>query len=460
MKKILKIFLISIMIFTMVITSAYAFPWKNNNKAKFNNNKKINGQIIEKIIERIDFCDLLGYKWAEKCINKMSKKNIIKGIGNGKFAPARASKEIETIILCLRIMDWDDDLDEASDDWMTPYITRANEKGLITDDELEDFNPNNPSTRSKTAMYITRTLGLDKEAQKHMDEILDFNDFNSIPDEHIGYVYVVNDLGLMIGYKNNFNPNKPIGRAELAVLLSRVDDIVDTDMSYTVEGEIKVVTDDYITLKVDGHNKKYKLSEEVSVYIEDKEKEIEDLEKGMTAELEIEDNQVINIEVTDEDDNEAKIFVRYKGVLKDINRAKDDEIKSIDIKIGSSPTDNYKLAENVDISIEGKDYELEDKYIGCTTVIVVGSDDLIYKVKVYLEEVSGKLTKIIEDDDEITGIRIETKDSEDEQKFNFAEDIKIYIDGKRGNLKDAYLGKTVKLTLLGDNTISKLEIKK
>lgn len=472
MKKVLRILLVCIMIFTMVITSAYAVPWKNSNNGK-GNEIKVKDQFKEKKITKNKFSDLVGYQWAEKYINKMSKKNVIRGIGNGKFSPARASKEIETIILCLRIMDWEDDLvddaklprkykGETPDDWMTPYITMAYENGLITEDELDDFKPNNPSTRSKTAMYIVRTLGLEKEAQKYMDEVLDFKDFDAIPDEHIGYVYVVNNLGLMVGYNDNFNPNKPIRRAELAVLLSRVDDIVDTDISYTVEGEIEVVTDDFITLEIDGDDEKFKLSDDVSVYINDKEKEIEDLEVGMTAELEIENELVINIEVDEDDDedddDEAKIFVRYKGILKDIIRNNDDEITSVDIKIGSSATDNYELTENVDISIEGKDYELEDKYVGCTTVIVVGSDNLIYKIKVYLEETKGTLTKIIEEDEEITGIGIKNNKSKNTQVYQFADDIKIYVNNKRGDLKDTHLGNTVKLTLLGDDTVSKLEI--
>lgn len=468
MKKVLRISLVCIIIFSMVITSAYAVPGKNNGNG--NGNGKGNGNFnnIKKITTQSSFSDLGNYGWAARYIYKMSKKNIIKGEGNGKFSPARAAKEIETIILCLRSMGWEEDLiddvqlpkgykGKKPDTWMTPYINLALEKGLITKAELDSFNSNKPSTRSKTAMYIVRTLDLEEDAQNHMDEILDFDDFSAIPDEHIGYVYVVNNLGLMVGYHNNFHPNKPINRAELAVLLSRVDDIVDTDISYTVKGKIERISDDTIKLEVDGDDEKFDLSDDLTVFINDEEKTLKDLDLGMIATLEIKDDLVINIEVNDEEDD-SKIFVRYKGILEDITRD-DDEIKNIDVTLDSSRTsDTFELAENAVISIEGGSDELEDKYISCSTVIVVGNDNLIYKIKVYLEKIEGTLTEIIEEDDEITGVKVLTDDSLSPEIYDFVDDTIICVNNEPEELNDTLIGCDVKLTLYGDETIGRLNV--
>ena len=60
--------------------------------------------------------------------------------------------------------------------------------------------------------------------QKHMKEKLPLKTPSAIPKDAIGYVYVMLDLELMKGDNNNkFKPQEPITRAEMAVMLNRLD---------------------------------------------------------------------------------------------------------------------------------------------------------------------------------------------------------------------------------------------
>lgn len=463
MKKFLKTFLLVILILSLVLTTAFAVP--KGYKDKKEKNTKVKG------VTKEYFTDIEGYEWAKRNIVMMAKKNIIKGRGNGIFSPRSSAKEIETIIMCLRIMDWEDELpaipelprgykSKNYDNWMISYIQMAFEKGLISEEELSTFNPNTPTKRSKAAVYIVRALGLEEEAIEHMDVVLDFNDYDSIPSEHIGYVYVVNELGYMIGFRNNFNPNKPITRAELAVLLSRVSDNVDTENSYTIKGIIAEIDDDSIKIKVNSRIIQLDLSEDVEVYINDLESDITDLEVKMNATLRILNNEVIEIDVKDEDedDDTPKVYVRYSGIIDDIDRDNDENITNIDITTGSGTTlKSLTLDENALIKIDSKEDDLLDTHIGLETVVIV-NNDIIYKMSVKLNELCGSLEDIILTNGVVSGIKIIPESSTIQQEFDFADNVEIIIDDEEDEISYEYIGNSVKLKLLGDDTITKLYI--
>jgi uncharacterized repeat protein (TIGR02543 family) len=56
------------------------------------------------------------------------------------------------------------------------------------------------------------------------DDPLPYNDAAAVPEDRIGYVNLITELGLMIGHNNTFQPNKPLSRAEMAVLFERLYD--------------------------------------------------------------------------------------------------------------------------------------------------------------------------------------------------------------------------------------------
>lgn len=220
MKKSFKIFISTILVLVLMMTVAFAVPGRDiapgQQKKDYSETEQFN----------FEFNDMTGH-WAMKAVQNMAKMGKIKGIGNGKFAPASAAKQIEVLILALREMDLEGDLDLETvllpaykgikpQSWMVPYINLAMEHGLLTKAEAEKFNPNQPASRSWTAVIIVRALERVTDAEKLQDAPLPYKDAAAVPVERIGYVNYVTQKELMIGHNNTFQPNKPLSRAEMA----------------------------------------------------------------------------------------------------------------------------------------------------------------------------------------------------------------------------------------------------
>lgn len=150
------------------------------------------------------------------------------------------------------------------DDWMIPYIDEALVEGILLSEEMDDFKPNSAASRAKTAVYMVRALDMVEEAEDYMDEDLPFKDESAVKDEYVGYVYLVHDLGLMIGYNDTFQPNKSVTRAELSVLFARMVSMSDTDYAYTMTGGIHNLVfsgDEMIAIKSGSTYAQYDLDE-------------------------------------------------------------------------------------------------------------------------------------------------------------------------------------------------------
>jgi uncharacterized repeat protein (TIGR02543 family) len=211
------------------MTVAFAVPGINTAPGQ------VKKQNTEAQALKFEFNDMTGYEWAMKSVQSMAAMGKIKGIGNGKFAPASAAKQIEVLIMTLRYLGLEDELDSDAllppaykgmkpQDWMIPYLELAIENDILTEEEAEDFNPNLPASRSLTAVYIIRALDMVDDAEDMQDDPLPYNDAAAVPEDRIGYVNLITELGLMIGHNNTFQPNKPLSRAEMAVLFERLYD--------------------------------------------------------------------------------------------------------------------------------------------------------------------------------------------------------------------------------------------
>lgn len=248
MKKSFKILISSVLVLVLMMTVAFAVPGRD---AALGQLKK---QYTEEQLLKFEFNDMTGYDWAMKSVQHMAVMGKIKGIGNGKFAPSSATKQIEVLIMTLRYLGLEDDLDLdvnllpsfkklKAQDWMVSYLNLAIENDILTEEEAEDFNPNKPASRSMTAVYIIRALDMVDEAEDMQDDPLPYNDAAAVPEDRIGYVNLITDLGLMIGHNNTFQPNKPLSRAEMAVLFERLYDLDDDREWYTVQFHVNGGTD-------------------------------------------------------------------------------------------------------------------------------------------------------------------------------------------------------------------------
>ena len=224
------------------------------------------------------FKDVPSNHWANKAIQIMTDKKIISGYPDSTFKPdsiISRSEFAKMMVLALNISIKSNPTssfkDVATDAWFLPYVESA--KFYLTGfrtSEGDYFRPSRPAAREDMAVAIVKALGMENEV---VDEsIIDkFSDASSISANLKKFVAIAIKNEIMKGSKEGeslvFQPQKPITRAEAAVLLSNV--INEVKVTYdnnseansqaennvdeaNEEPEVQNDEEEYITPKVNG----------------------------------------------------------------------------------------------------------------------------------------------------------------------------------------------------------------
>lgn len=192
-----------------------------------------------------DFDDAALAPWAVEYMTSMQVKGVMKGYEDGNFQPNKPINQVEAIVTAVRLLGLEEQAKAKQDvklnfkdakliekkyPWAVGYIAVALEQGLFAADE-DKVQPNNPASRVWTATLLVKALGKDAEAKAKMNTALTFKDTKDIPAGAVGYVAVAVESNLIEGYSNNeFRPNKPVTRAEMAALLDRLDGKLDNTL--------------------------------------------------------------------------------------------------------------------------------------------------------------------------------------------------------------------------------------
>ena len=496
---------------------------KNQITIKLDKSKNIKiapGQIKFMFADSEQYKDI--FSWALKSIEKLGAKGIISGYSDKCYRPQNKVTNLEALTLILKLTGYKDSAEKNNRVhsqltryqnkwnlvWGWGYLYVAVEEGILLPEEIKDFNPNQPIKRHELAKYLVRAMGMTKEAEKHMNSKLDFKDANAIPKASRGYVYVINDLGIMTGNeKNQFKPNEPLTRAEIAVSIDRAESYLDNDED---ENEAKVVFQSYddnrLTVKHNGEKVVYRTVDGVIVYKDKGYTDVEDLEKGDVLEVVFNNSkQVIFIEVIGhaddkdedkDDENTDREYVKFSDVS--YNRLPDPIKKKIDTKRVSKGYEAYEYDDEIylvaymgrkntggyAIEIENVErYKVNSNYIVEATVVekapgknsivtqaltypydVVKFDNFDKLGRVYFVDEDGDVLarKPIENLDEsitATGyfskiaddyIYIKAKSSSALTKYELSEDVLVYINDKEKELEDLKEGMEVKLTIFND----------
>jgi hypothetical protein len=465
MKKGVKTYVSLLLVLVLVFTfaSPLVFAKGNDDKTKPHANGKAYSKIgfwdVDETIE-----------WARLAIDRMSAKGILKGYEGGVFKPNSSVTHLEAIIMALRVMGWEEQTKQVkilpfevkkiklSWDAGYYYVAIAVEKGIIKPEELKGFNPNQSAKRYEVAKYIVRALGKEAEAKKHMDAKLPFKDREAIPKDAVGYVYVITEkLGLMQGYNNLFQPQKSISRAEMAVLMNRLDDVVDDDddekEGNRLTGTVENVDVDKrkITIKNEGGKKSYDVVKDAPVYINGKYRGLKDLRQGDMVELMLDsDGKVIFIQVVKPSE---KVTATVKGLVTNVDYKKD--------KISVFTTDAYGkafvgiLKEN---DISGKHYELNTEH---ERFVLVGETD---GLEDYLDEkivVIGKVKNepnIYMRGELIQVEKIYPVNAKNTVQLDVDDETTIIIDGKNEDIDDIDPGDFATIKAV-DGLATKIEVK-
>ena len=291
-KKITAICLTFILVISMAIVPVFASVNQNGatneNQAnivrydKKDKNDKDDKTDSKKLIEDMvkKFLDSDELNWAQKSIEKMGYMGILSGNGNGYFQPKNNVTHAEAIAMVLKLTGYQDEAEAIkteplyfkgnSDKWSYGYLQLALDKGIIIPSEDGKFNPKTPAKRHEVAKYVVRALEQRALALQNMKVKLNYKDASSIPSGSVGYVYVISKLGIMQGSNNLFQPNSPITRAELAVILDNAESKVLEPNDPSSANESLFVSYDSVnyklTLNVDNKNVVYNILPNTPVY--------------------------------------------------------------------------------------------------------------------------------------------------------------------------------------------------
>ncbi len=320
--------------------------------------------------KELKFKDIKGH-WAEKIVVQMNAKGFIKGYQNLTFKPSSVVSQLEAVVMIVRALG----LEETAQDtvlsgpvkrakqipsWAAGYVQVAYDKGILTKEDVTSFKPNQAAKRIEVALMIARALDLN---QKFVDKSVKFLDSNDIPVNLSGVVIIIVDTGIMKGTPGNyFLPNKPITRAEMAVLLDRIDGTVIENEKKEVSGKITSIDDNSITVaKSDkSKEKEYDFSDDVTVYLNGKTADLEDLEEGFYVKIVLNGEGEVTYIEAEEVDEES-----YQGEITQIVLGTKSKLTIED----GDEENTFKINDSTEIKLDGKEIFLTDLELGWNVTI-------------------------------------------------------------------------------------------
>jgi hypothetical protein len=349
-----------------------------------------------------NFSDMKEAQWALKQIMKMKSSNIISGYSDGSFRPNKPVTHAEAVVMTMKAAGLQSEIDNFVVDsvylpykdansipnWAQKAVALAVYEKYLNASSSDNFQPQAPATRQWVIMLVAKALNIQPRT-----ETLPFSDTGSISPDAMGYVTAVVYKQLMSGFPDgSFKPDKPITRAEIAVLLGITTEEV------PIPGKIRS--------KVEG--------KVVSV--------------STTVSSDVYDAQgTITLDVAKEDDDEDEDEDAVSGIV------------------------YYPVAKNAQIFIDDKAADLSAIVSGSIAEVVVNKDGLVEYIEVDPIVVKGVVQSVY--GDKLT-INIQEKEKEHSRnrgeavtkEYQVASGVVIVINGVTTTLAELKEGDVVKLS--------------
>lgn len=193
------------------------------------------------------------YKWAYSAIDELSNKNIIAGFNDGTYKPENLVSLPQTMSLLKGIINPSDDevtkarntygkdlLNLGLDTWAIDAAAVCLQNNVISMGQLQSAKQNDQigpgskvyPARADIAVFYAKALGLSRNSDISN---LKHKDISNLPIERKEYLSALVKAGIFssTGSNGNFNGNKGIRRAEMAII---------TKAAYDYKAKIQVVT--------------------------------------------------------------------------------------------------------------------------------------------------------------------------------------------------------------------------
>ena len=183
----------------------------------------------------IPFADVKGH-WAEKVIERLYRKGIMKGVSEEEFAPEDMLTRAMFVTVLYRIENSPEAgssrfTDVAKGEWYADAAAWAHENGIVNGISETEFAPDVNITREQMAAIIYRYLkrkGFDTSSGEASD-LGSYDDIGEI--SHFAYDairYAVKNKIMTGKSEKTINPADTATRAEAAAVLVRMIDLIDS----------------------------------------------------------------------------------------------------------------------------------------------------------------------------------------------------------------------------------------
>ncbi|RQD66799.1 MAG: hypothetical protein D5S00_11790 [Tindallia sp. MSAO_Bac2] len=441
----------------------------------------------------VQFTDISGH-WGREYIEEMAEKGLVSGsddpaTGNRVYRPDSPVTKPEALIMLYSVLDEVNALISQDDhtsqyrsimqsasipEWSMKQVAYALRAEIISVGDLADFmeDSGNPpaqkqATREEVAIYFGKAMDQDGDVNDTA-ATLDFQDAENISSQALPYVGYLVEEGIFSGdNQNRFNPRQTITRAEMATIMKRTIEnlkdepiviqlpdngsIQDEGEGKRVNGEIDHIFSDTKTIIIvdeEGNTFLYEVTDDSEIIIDEEPAEFKDLRENQTVQVRVnEDNEILKIEVNPQSNQLKAVIDRYFDVsdyyvLDVISLERSDEER------------RFRVHDDAEIIIGDRDASISDLKNGDEVIIY---HDGLNAVRITSLSQHRIETQGIIDDFSlrrypytITIITVGNR----EMEYEIAEDVRVYLDGRRGDLDGLSRGDIVSLVVEDDEVVN------
>ena len=216
-----------------------------NNSSNSNNNNNNTSEVIENKTltlasiklpsvtgEAKVFSDVSANHWAKSYIDKLSTAGVING-SNGMFNPNGQTKRADATIMLVNLLGLQPEsnsrfADVASTAYYAPYVGTASTYGIVNGSNGM-FNPESTISRQDTMVMMAQILkALDLNVNADTSVLNQFSDVNSVSSYATESVAILVNSGIISGNNGKLNPTSPVTRAEMATIMSKLYDVLES----------------------------------------------------------------------------------------------------------------------------------------------------------------------------------------------------------------------------------------
>lgn len=402
------------------------------------------------------------YSWAKAAIEELSQLEIIQGYPDNSFKPANSVSKQECIVLFARMMGYTEDLNGAVvefaadtyaeefaklDTYASKEMSYLIYKRVLSVDDitnyLTDAAKDVAAKRYEAATLIAKALGADVWLKDNPTIDVGFADKDDIPSSALGYVQYATDLGIIMGMdENHFEPMGNVTRAQMAVMLKRMLDL----MAFTYEkGNITEVNTDLSNVVIrteDGSSQTLKVGKGVAVLVDGEVSPMSLLKAGMEAVITYSQDKLYSIDALNivSDSEIEGSFVTY---TKDNSKT---VIKVTPVGESSANAETYTVADDAVIQYEGEKAALSSFKRGDFVKLTMKNGKAaIVEGKAMTDKLSNCVVEEIAFD---PAVQITVRTSDNEVKtFEVLSDATLRRNGVTTEFANLAVGDRVTLTL-------------